>query len=557
MSESSAAKLSARKAENEAVLARRTARPDANATEANSISQNPIFQLVMNSSVTPEAKSAELRKMLTATSSKVENAAALKAMDDFKAWAQDQRERMASALLEMTDDKTYAELQKTYKDINEGLDNFNKDMEPLLKIVDAVYKIRTASPTGTVDAYQAIKAAQAAEAEHENKMRDVETRLTAALARADELQKSIASEGTKKGLFGFGGITKEAQANIATMNVDLTNILADIDAIQKEKETLEKQASATLGAGTDLDPEALNTLREMLDLSSDEHTARQQSLIRSARDFISTTKERVTSITGHLKGQDERLDKINDANSRMTMLYAMLSEASDGGKKDTLAMREQLLVAPEGETKIAKMEREEKLRALDEFIERLETTTVDTDLTYTDLATGSIRINSMRQANRNQINKAQTMQTRGIAGVADRLVTTVQAVASAAINEAQAAAVDTTRAMMDTTNRIAQNEVIKNATGLDEMNDDLKRAFDDMAAYRDVATTAGEISRAALTEMRENLEAARAAAEEVQESARQQISAASDTLGVKAGEGTITKKNIPTGGEDFFNMKSA
>jgi hypothetical protein len=148
--------------------------------------------------------------------------------------------------------------------------------------------------------------------------------------------------------------------------------------------------------------------------------------------------------------------------------------------------------------------------------------------TSADLTSQSIRIKTMKDANDMQITKARALQTQGVAGVADRLSIVLQAVSAAALGESSSMAKDTLLRMTENTNKVAQKETIRVATGIDESNAEVLKAIDDLGAYGAVMKTATEIQRQGLTEMRENLETLRKLAKETTESVRESVAVNAD-----------------------------
>ena len=78
---------------------------------------------------------------------------------------------------------------------------------------------------------------------------------------------------------------------------------------------------------------------------------------------------------------------------------------------------------------------------------------------------------TMKDAVDQQMNRACAMHSQGISGVADRLSVVLQAVSSAALGEALALAKDTLQQTAEHTNKVAQKESIRIATGIEEQND--------------------------------------------------------------------------------------
>jgi hypothetical protein len=201
---------------------------------------------------------------------------------------------------------------------------------------------------------------------------------------------------------------------------------------------------------------------------------------------------------------------------------------------------------------IAKMTREQKKMEVEQHIAALDMSAADTTTTLSDLTSQRIRINTMKSANDAQINKARTMHTQGVAGVADRLSVVLQAVSGAALGESSAMAKQTLTQMTENTNLVAQKEVIRNAMGVTEQNDDLMKAIDDLGAYGEVVRTATKISREGLEEMRGKLSElqtlAKGVGEDIQTSIGVNADVGAGTAPAKAPANDTTRKPAPAGG---------
>jgi hypothetical protein len=205
-----------------------------------------------------------------------------------------------------------------------------------------------------------------------------------------------------------------------------------------------------------------------------------------------------------------------------------IKKASDSNQK----IRDELQPPASGtEDMIAQMSREQKKMAVEQHITTLDTSAADTMATYADLTSGAIRIKTMKDAVDQQATRARTMHSQGISGVADRLSVVLQAVSSAALGEASAMAKDTLQQMADNTNKVAQKESIRIAMGIEEQNQELAKAIDDLGAYGEVVRTATSITREGITDMRKKLDELKALAEDVQGDVQDAIAVNADTKG--------------------------
>jgi hypothetical protein len=181
------------------------------------------------------------------------------------------------------------------------------------------------------------------------------------------------------------------------------------------------------------------------------------------------------------------------------------------------------------------MTREQKKMAVEQHMTMLDSSAADTMSTYADLTSGAVRIKTMKDAVDQQMNRARAMHSQGISGVADRLSVVLQAVSSAALGEASAMAKDTLQQMAENTNKVAQKESIRIAMGIEEQNEDLKKAIDDLGAYGEVVRAATNITREGLTDMRSKLDELKKLATEVQGDVHEAIAVNADVSAQPAG----------------------
>lgn len=505
-----------------------------------SIQSNEFFKVVFNTALTPDQKRAELTKALTYAGTKIENRERVKAFELFKEYLSHVREEMASEIIRLTNTEAFSELQSVYNDLSNDLNTFDENMKPLTDILDALYELRTNN--ATFDAIKEIQKDREHEAEFTKKRTDCSNLIGDATKHIDELNEEILLLSEERGFLGIGGIRQSAREKIALKQNEINNLMSDLEAQKTELEKLNQEDEA-YKASSGKFSEAKQKLRGLLE--STDHNDRQRALVASAQKFVANAKERVGSVRNHLSKMDDQIENLSDANNNMTTIFAIMNE----GVKDASLENQKLrgtLQAPEGtEDTLVKVQREQKLQDVDQFIATLDNSARDTMTTYADLSTQAVRIKSMKDANVAQVDKARMLHTQGIAGVADRLSIVLQAVSGAALGESSAMAKDTLQRMTDNTNRVAQKEAIRVATGIDEINADVIKAIDDLGAYGEVVATATNIQREGLKEMRENLAKLREAAADNVDKVRESISVNAE-VGSDASPVTKSKVEEPT-----------
>lgn len=515
-----------------AAVRQRAARPEQQQNAA--ITANPVYQLMMEEAKSPEEKRDAVAAFLTFPGTKEESRARVQAYQEFEEYLQAVRSSMAEEIIKLTDTETFSELQAVYNDLNNALIEFDDRMRPLTDIVEALYTLRTEGKT--FDAFREIKADREHDEQrridHAAKEREFET-LNGTIKR---LTGDIAALGEKKGWFGLSSVTEAARQEIARKDSELATARGGLEALQRDLQALERQGPGTSSLGEFSAQK--DKLRELLDISSDEHKRRQVELVAAARNFLDTAKARIGEVRTHLGAMTTQVDHLYDANAKMSSAYAVLTDGVKTASEDNRTLLTGLQPSDGSvEPMIARMAREEKTLAIQEHLTALTTAGAHTTETYADLQSQAIRIKTMRDSTQAQIEKARAMGTQGIAGVADRLSVVLQAVSSAALGESSAMARDTLTAMVDSTNRIAQKETIRVAMGVSDANQEVLKAIDDLGAYGEVVRTATDISRTGLSEMRDNLERIKELAESVRADVHESVA-------VGAGVGSAVPSSV-------------
>lgn len=490
------------------------------------IETNPFFQAIFDESLSPEQKQAAVTKLLTFTGTREENRERVKAFDLFKEYLQSEREVMATQIIKMSDTKNFATLKTTFEDINSSLIQFENDMKPLTDIIDALHELR--ADNQTLDAFREIKDEEARAAAIAKRDAEITEQINAVQARINELKTQNKVEEQKKGFFGFGGLKPDAIQNIARNNVAIENAAVELQKMADEAKANAEKNVNTESKVTNL--AAKEKLKEMLNLATDEHQQRSQNLINSAVNFVQTSKSKIETIREHLSNMGGQIQNLDDANSQMSFIYAILGEGVKGAENENKKLREAVLQAPETENMVEKLTRESKQRDLNEHIQMLEVSAADTTATVADLTSASIRIKNMNDANQSQIQMARDMHARGVAGVADRLSTVIQAVGAAAIAESNAMTAETLHTMSANTDIIAQKESMRIAMGLQDRNNDMVRAIESLAQYGEVNKVATEFTRQGIETLRENLSLMEQTAREVAETVLESKSVVADVV---------------------------
>lgn len=507
--------------------------------EKSNIEENVFFNIIQDSAIEPEQKVEEIAKTLTFTNDKEKDRANIKAFEEFKEYLQQKSEEMSRERIKMTDTGTFSELQKVYGDFNNDLNEFIEKIKPLTDTTDALYTLRKNGETRSVLAKIQHDKADRRELEEElqgviNQLENIDYDIKEIMA-----QNYLLAE--DKSFFGFGNIKPESKAKIK----DNENTLNELNTKRTELDTKltelnNKLNSMDSGEGYSFEAQKL---KELLDLNSEEHIQRQADLIESALKFINTGKERFGSIREHLGLMDKQIEGLTDNNGKMLQIYAVLNDATKQAEEANKKQRDELANLPEPESAIKKMQLDSQKRDLDEHIDTVSQSTVDTMQTYGELSIEEIKLRNMQAATKNQSQAATTMHSRGIASVASQLSVVLTAVNSAAINESQVMASDTLTQMAKVTNDVAMKESIRIATGRDDINIELEKTLQDLVDFGDTQKQATDITRDAISTMRNNLDELEKLAKDVQGDTAEFVAVTADTISDKKKEKKATKSN--------------
>lgn len=473
------------------------------------IDTNTFYKIVFNEKLDAMQKKEEIAKSLSFDpEDKTRSQEILKEFVTFKEYLQNERKRLAQEIIKLTDTGAFSELQGVIEELNGGILEFDKQMTPLTEIIDAVYKLRLQGGETVLGVFREIKEDQAAEEERIKKLAESESKLQELQRRSEGVNGDLSvlkNSRSHRKWFGLGGLKDEAIREISAKEGELTALGGDVEATVKQVETLKDPNTARDSQYAEFAAEKAK-LRELLDLTSEQHKARQKGLVASAQDFVNKSDTRVGNVVVHLDQMTGQIDGLSNVNNGMQSIYAIVSEASKEASDKNQAIRDGFLPPKDGgESPIEQMQRENKKQAAEEYITSLDASTVDTMKTYQDLTSQAIRIKQMKDANRDQVAKTRELHSSGIAGVADRLSTVLQAVSAAALNESSEAAKMSINTMNDKTNAVAMKESIRTAMGIKDSAAGLAKAVDDLAAYGEVLRTSSEITREGVKEIKEGL----------------------------------------------------
>lgn len=465
------------------------------------IESNLFHQIVIQSEVSPNEKKDAIARALVYNEeeSKEANEARIAAFEEFKEYLMDYRKEMSKEIIRLADTRAFSELQLVFEDMNTALLEFEVTITPLVEIIDAVHRLNMASDGAMYDVFKEIQEDKQEEARLATERAEQLAELNRQEAEIRTLQQDIAVLREQRSWFGFGGIKQSALEAIARKEVDSNSRR---DAIAELRNKIETSLPTRESKYAQYANEKAQ-LRELLDITTDEHKERQEKLVKAALNFVNTTEERTGGVLERMNSVRDQIRNVDTVNGNMKRIFAVVTDGIKEAEQQNSEVNRKLKEPLEGESTLEQYDREDKLQAVNEHVESLTASKVDTLATLGELQEESMNVKSMRDTNNQQINHTRKMHTSGTAGVASRLSTVLTAVSSAALNEARTTTQHTLKNMNTITQDIAQNEAIKNATNLHVQNDELALAIEQLASYKDISDKATEITRAALEEQKQ------------------------------------------------------
>lgn len=498
------------------------------------MAENTFYKIMYDANMQPDEKQKALTQAMVFSADREANRARVAEYDLFQEYLQTERERMHSEIIKMSDPTNYALLRDALEELNTSMIQFEDDMRPLTDIIDAMHVLRTNNQT--FEAFKEIKDEERIQEEVEAEEARILEQRKAIEDQIDALKADSDVARQKKGF--FGGLKDSALSTIAKNNIMINRLVNDLKAL--DQRSVDNKARL-IRESIVVDQEAKEKLRDMLNLASAEHTERSQKLINSASTFIETSKSKIQSARDQLNKLGSQNKNLEDAVGDITFIYALLRDGAAGAEAENMKVRADLRVIPEKESAVEKLIRENKQRAIDEHIGMLESSMADTVMTMADLSSSAIRIKNMRDSNIQQSHAARDMHTRGVAGIAERLSTTIAAIGAAAIAESNSLAASTLNAMNAKTDAVAQKESMRVASGYEVRSKDLEAAIESLAQYGEVNNAAIEITRSGITNLRNNLALMEQVAKEVTRGVNESRSIVADIV-----DGTDTVEEAVT-----------
>jgi hypothetical protein len=493
---------------------------------APSIKDNPFAQIAM-STPDPQAQKDQMVKLMTYVDAET-TAANNKSLSEYTAFMQSERQRLALQLIEMTDTKTFSNMQRVLIDINDGVLDFEEQIKPFMEIINAVRLIQ--EEDATTDILSEMREDSKIAEELNGKLKTLDDELDRIAHDLQLKRVTININEQDKSFFGFGDIKSEAKAAIALLQAEITTLEDSRSTAESNKSKINSEVTKTTSKFEHL-KEAKKIMSTMLNLSEGDHEARHEQLVKTAVDFVTTTKERVTGTLEHSVRMGGQIKNLSDLAFTMRGSYSVLSEAAKEAESINSSTHESLKAELETlDDPLKKLSKEKISRDMSKHITTLNDAARETTDVISDLTISSQRIETMEAANVSQIKKTEQIQTSGIAGVADNLSSVLTAINQAAIGQASTAAQQSLRRMNTNTVELTKEQMLNSAKAQNDDNSALIKSLEQLAGFGEVIEIANQSAQAAVEENREILSQMRETANEVNRSATDTLEIVSSTI---------------------------
>ena len=184
--------------------------------------ENPFHAVVFRGGDPDEAKAMVATQLCyDVDGHQRDNRARLLAFENFRAWLMEQRKDLAQEIINLTDTDAFSRLKSVFDEMNRGMLDFEGQMKPLTDILDAVYRLRTASGGEIVDVLQEIHEDQEADQASRARKRRMYDEVEKRIARIKSLQHEIDVRRGDRNWFGIGDVTARAQRRISELEAEI------------------------------------------------------------------------------------------------------------------------------------------------------------------------------------------------------------------------------------------------------------------------------------------------------------------------------------------------
>jgi len=480
---------------------------------------NEFAKVMLAPDLSPEGKRDALVKALTFSkeSTKEENRAKLRQFEQFKEYLQEQRKVLNRAGIKLQDTQAFAELQTVIDDMTKASIEFQETVKPLLDVLNAVFEIR--KQDRVTDIYKEIQDDKIWQEEQEAIIKTLEDDLSRAGFELDKLQREKAMLVEDRSLFGFGSTKASARQRIA--EIDQVDEVRTRETIEQIAQKIEEHKQILEAGPHSYSPELREqkaVLKEFLDLSKDENVHRQKALIDAAVNYVDTSDRRLKSVIKTLDGLSKHAEIVSDANSMLRNVHLIMDESLKEVSGINNQVKNELNSSQEGESSIARMTREEKLKEVHEYMSLTDDSAIDIANSIGELTKHSVQIQAYKDTLRNESGSTKRLHLEGVSQMGEQLMSVISAISSAATSESRALAANNFSKMAEQNQAIISQEVVKNASNIEIEANNIAKLVGELEDYGAVLNASNEIANQGYGRMRETVDAIRKVSASVQDS---------------------------------------
>ena len=508
---------------------------------AEIISTNTFAKIMLSPDIMPEAKRDALVQALTFSkdSTKEENREKLRQFSQFKEYLQEQRKILNREGIKLQDTKAFAELQSVIDDMTKSSIEFQEKVKPLIDVLNAVFEIRKHDKI--TDVYKEIQNDKLWLEEQTKELKNLENELTVTQQNLLSLSKEKARLLEDRNFFGFGSVKHSARERISEIeNVEQKRLEQSVSLIIQKI----SQQKNIIDAGPDSESSELKeqkaVLKEFLDLTKEENTDRQKSLIQAGVNYVDTSDQRLKSVLETLDRLGSHAEVVSDANSMLRNMHLIMDESLKEVSKYNGDTKKALATAEDSESPIARMTREERLKDLNEYITLTDDSAIDVANSIGGLTKHSVQIQAYKDTLRNESGSTKRLHLEGVSQMGEQLMSVISAISAAATSESRALAANNFAKMAEQNQTIISQEVVRNASNIEVEANSIAKLVGELEDYGQVLSASSEIASQGYGRMRETVDAIRKISGSVQNSINDLIEDRADA-GIAAGAGQETE----------------
>jgi translation initiation factor 1 (eIF-1/SUI1)/uncharacterized protein involved in tolerance to divalent cations len=442
-------------------------------------STNPFSVIMENNQLKDSKKAEEIKKLLVGDKA-LEN---LEMLNQYKKELQEQIKEDNVAIISSTDSEVFGELKDTIESMHMGVIDITEQLKPFTDVVKALAVMKNNGvTTGVIQEILKEKKEALSRAE---KIKELNNEIN--------FHKNFIKAKSDDRILFLGPIKNSSKISIKSAQEKIDKLSSKIQELSDFEEPETK---------FDLFIEEKEHLSQFLNINSEEHQGKQKQLVNTALSFVSNSDEKMKSVLGKFELMSSQIKKLSDDNYKYNQTYAVLNSASKNAMQENIDKLKDFNEDLETDDAVELLENKRNKRKLSLVVEGLNESYTDTSKVSAELAQSEMKIDTIRKTNKQQFQKAQIIQSSGIASVAAGLSTSLNAVNRAAIGETSESA----KMAIDEVNKISlgilKDEMISGAQENKTVADSVREAMESLIDVGNTFEVSSKITREALEDIK-------------------------------------------------------